>query len=351
MKYTHGKYFAKKRGVAIVTIIVVALLVMVTAGALGARYWYQQQLKPLNQQSTKISITVPTGYSTKQIAQLLQDKHIIRSATAFEWYVRNSDSKNSLKAGQYQLDPSLTVADLVTIIAGGKIQTKLFTILPGQRIDQIRAAFIKAGFVTTDVDAALNSLNYKNYSALVDKPSSATLEGYLYPETFQTTSSTTVKDIISQSLGEMAKALTPDIINKFQKQALSIHQAVTLASIVEQEVSKPYDRQMVAGVFLNRLKANIPLGSDVTYHYAAIITGQQPNPNIDSPYNTRLYAGLPPGPISNVSASSLNAVANPIQSDYLFFVTGDNGTTYYSKTAAEHDAQAAQYCKVLCSSY
>lgn len=350
MKYIHGS-FAKKRGVKMTTLVGVVLLILVIVGVLGARYWYQQELKPLSEQSTKISVVIPTGYSTKQIAQLLQDNHVIRSATAFEWYVRNSDSRDNLKAGQYKLDSSLSVTNLVAIIAGGKIEVKLFTVLPGQRLDQIKAAFIKAGFTAAAVDTAFNPSDYKSYPALINKPSGASLEGYLYPQSFQTTNKTTVQDIVSQSLDEMAKALTPDLIFKFQKQGLTINKAVTLASIVEQEVSKPYDRQMVAGVFLNRLKAGMLLGSDVTYRYASILAGVPPDPSIDSPYNTHLYIGLPPGPISNVSASSLYAIANPIQSDYLFFVTGDNGITYYAKTAAEHDAQAAQYCKVLCSTY
>ena len=93
------------------------------------------------------------------------------------------------------------------------------------------------------------------------------------------------------------------------------------------------------------------LGSDVTYRYAAVLTGQEPTPFIDSPYNTRKYPGLPPGPISNVSKVSLDAVANPTASDYLFFVAGDDGVTYYSKTAAEHEALAKEHCKKLCSTY
>ena len=109
----------------------------------------------------------------------------------------------------------------------------------------------------------------------------------------------------------MAKALTPELIDQFTVQGLSIHKAVTLASIVEQEVSKTADRKMVARVFLNRLKINMALGSDVTYKYAAAVTGQQPSPFIDSPYNTYKNPGLPPGPISNVTISSISAVANP----------------------------------------
>ena len=119
------------------TLVGVVLLILVIVGVLGARYWYQQELKPLSEQSTKISVVIPTGYSTKQIAQLLQDNHVIRSATAFEWYVRNSDSRDNLKAGQYKLDSSLSVTNLVAIIAGGKIEVKLFTVLPGKNVTAI----------------------------------------------------------------------------------------------------------------------------------------------------------------------------------------------------------------------
>jgi UPF0755 protein len=118
--------------------------------------------------------------------------------------------------------------------------------------------------------------------------------------------------------------------------------------MVEQEVSKPADRSQAAQVFLSRLKTGIPLGSDVTAYYGAILNGAKPSTFYDSPYNTLLHKGLPPGPISNVSDSSLQAVANPANTHWLFFVTGDNGTTYFSKTADEHDKLTQQYCHKLC---
>jgi UPF0755 protein len=349
------KYIAYKnqsrRGLMSAVIILSIVFVLLIAGAFSAVHWYQQQLKPLSTKSSKVVVNIPSGYSTSQIADLLQQKYVIKSATAFEWYVRNSDLRDSLKAGQYELDPSDSVQNIAAIIAQGKIQKDLFTILPGQRLDQIRSAFIKSGFKAADVDAALDPSNYKDSPALVAKPTGASLEGYLYPESFQTTSTSMPADIIKQSLAQMSKVLTPDLINQFQKQGLGIHQAVTLASIVEQEVSGTADRKMAAGVFLNRLKIGMVLGSDVTYHYAAVITGQEATPFIDSPYNTRKYAGLPPGPISNVSESSLQAVANPTPSEYLFFVAGDDGKTYFAKTEAEHEQNAKDHCKQLCSTY
>jgi len=351
MRYARGNKIQKRRGLVISLSVLAAIVVVLVVSAITVTVWYQQELKPLSQQSSKVVIEIPVGYSTSQIGKLLQEKHIIRSATAFEWYVRNKGLRDSLQAGQYQLDASQSIPDVVNVIAQGKVQKNLFTILPGQRLDQIKAAMIKAGYKSADVDTALNPANYKNYPALVAKPTASSLEGYLYPETFQTTATTVPADIVKMSLEQMGKVMTPEMIDQFQNQGLSIHKAITLASIVEQEVSSQSDRKMVAGVFLNRLKVNMALGSDVTYHYAAAITGQEPTPFIDSPYNTRKYPGLPPGPISNVSKTSLEAVANPTTSDYLFFVAGDDGKTYFSKTADEHDALAKEHCKKLCSTY
>ena len=114
-------------------------------------------------------------------------------------------------------------------------------------------------------------------------------------------------------------------------------------------MSKQSDRSQAAQVFLKRLKSDISLGSDVTAYYGALLAGQKPSVNYDSPYNTHLHKGLPPGPISNVSASSLNAVAHPADTDWLFFVTGDDGTTHFTRTLEDHEAATAQYCHKLCS--
>ena len=112
---------------------------------------------------------------------------------------------------------------------------------------------------------------------------------------------------------------------------------------------KSADRPVVAQVFLKRYKEDMRLGSDVTAYYGARLAGKEPSLGYDSPYNTRLHSGLPPGPISNVSAGSLEAVAFPAQTDWLYFVAGDDGITHFSKTLQEHEALTAKYCKKLCS--
>lgn len=336
------------------TILLISALSLVFIGcvlAAGLKHWYQTNLKPISQQSAEIIVAIPQGYSTEEIARLLQSEGVIRNATAFEWYIRFAHLRNGLQAGEYKLSSNLSVQEIADMLASGEVNTTLFTILPAQRLDQIGAAFIAAGFSSLDVANALNPANYADHPALATKPPAASLEGYLYPESFLVAASTTPAEIIKLSLDQMVAALTADVLTGFQRQRLTVYQGITLASIVEQEASGADARKMVAGVFLNRLNIGMALGSDVTYHYAADISGQEATPFIDSPYNTRMYAGLPPGPISNVSASSLEAVANPTPSDYLFFVAGDDGNIYYSKTQAEHDALANEHCKILCSTY
>lgn len=332
-------------------IISAVFLLALVACAVVVRSVYEKNLKPLNNSDENIVVTVEPGSPPSKIADTLVEKEVIKSDWAFEWYVRNHNYRDDLKAGTYVLQSSQSIPEIVEVIRSGKVATDLVTILPGKRIDQIKSALVKAGFTEAEVDAALNPANYQNHPALTDKPKEASLEGYLYPESFQKTSETTAKEIVELSLDEMNRYLTPDVRQGFAKQGLTVHQGVILASIVEQEVSKVADKPTVAQVFLKRYKDGMMLGADPTALYGAIVAGQEPSLFYDSPYNTRMYVGLPPGPIGNTSESSLNAVADPSETDWLYFVAGDDGVTYFSKTLEEHEALTKQHCVELCKSY
>lgn len=350
MKYSVASSKTGSRRRIVIGIIGTIVLLLVVA-FVSAWLWYQNELQPASKTSVQKTIVIPEGLGVKQIATLLEQQSIIKNARAFELYLRLNNLVGSLQAGQYALDASNSARSIAITISKGNVQKGQFTILPGQRIDQIEANMVKAGFDKAAVTDAFNADNYKNHPVLAYKPEGLSLEGYLYPETFQTTLSTKPADIVKQSLDEMADVLTPDIIDHLKQQGLTPHQGITLASIVIKEANSTEDRRMVAGVFYNRLRANTLLGSDVTYQYIADVTGQPRSADIDSPYNTRKYRGLPPGPIGTINQSALDAVANPKTSDYLYFVAGDDGTIYYAKTLAEHDALASRYCKVLCSTY
>ncbi|MCA9330963.1 endolytic transglycosylase MltG [Candidatus Saccharibacteria bacterium] len=330
--------------------LTITLAVCALVGGLTAQYMYKQNLKPLSASQKQVQVTIPVGTTVAEIAQTLEEKGVIRAGWAFQWYVRTNGLRDRLQAGTYSLRPNQSVQEVTDVLTNGKIETDLVTILPGQRLDQIRTSLItNAGFSEADVDAALKPSNYIDHPALVDKPVTASLEGYLYPESYQKTADTTPEEIITAALDQMQKHLTPEVRAAFTKQGLTVHEGVILASIVEQEVSKESDRPIVAQVFLTRRKVGMNLGSDVTAFYGAIQAGVEPSVLYDSPYNTRIHLGLPPGPISNVSESSLDAVAHPANTDYLYFVAGDDGNTYFSKTNEEHEALTEKYCKQLCS--
>lgn len=354
MKFNSDKQMKRHRlNRRIFLIIVVLLIVGLVASAAIVRRTYENNLRPVSATTTGQTFTVAPGSSVAVIANELKVQGLVRSDWAFEWYVRNSGLNNQLKAGTYLLNPSMSVQDIAKALTDGKEATDLVTILPAKRLDQVREGLIKAGFTAEEVDAALEPSQYQDHPALSDKPKEASLEGYLYPESFHKTSITKVTDVIRDSLDQLQLRLTPDIRQAISQKGLTVHQGLTLASIIEQEVSdkNASDKPQVAQVLLKRYQIGMPLGADPTAFYAAIINGANPDEvgvGFDSPYNTRRYAGLPPGPIGNVSESSLKAVAYPAETDWLYFVAGDDGKTHFSKTLQEHEALTRQYCTKLC---
>lgn len=327
----------------------VFIILVVVGVVVLARNYYDRNLQSVSSSQTAVVVTIPRGSSVNDIGDLLHQKGLIRSSSVFAQYVRSQNVQSQLQAGTYSLRPSLDVAAIVDILTQGNVVKNLFTILPGQRLDQIKSAMINAGFNTGDVDAAFSPSLYANYPALADKPAGASLEGYLYPDSYQRVATTKPATIVGQSLDEMQQHLTTDIRDGFAAQGLSINDGIILSSMVEKEVSKPADRTQVAQVFLSRRSKGMPLQSDVVTIYGDVLAGQAPSTTYDTPYNVYLHAGLPPTPISNVSDSSMSAVAHPAATSWLYFVSGDDGNTYFSTNLQDHQALTKQYCHKLCS--
>jgi UPF0755 protein len=332
-----------------VWLLLASLLLLAVIGVFISRHVYNSDLQPVSASPKTQIFTVAEGSSVKQISSDLQNSHLIRSAWAFQLYIHSKELSDQLQAGTYALAPNQNTVSIVTTLTKGKVATKLVTILPGRRIDQVRADLINDGFSPAAVDQALQPGQYSDLPTMAFKPADVnTLEGLLWPDSFQKDSTTSPAFIIRESLVEMGQHLTPDVQAAFASEGLTTYQGLTLASIVEQEVNKPADQTQVAQVFLSRLKSNVTLGSDVTADYGAIQAGLAPNLGYDSPYNTLQHPGLPPGPISTVSASALAAAAHPAATNWLYFVTGDDGTTYFSTNLQDHQALTAKYCHKLC---
>ena len=317
-------------------------LIVVAAAVTGFVLWhnYSNSLKPLDNDQTAYPIIIPSGSTSQQIADKLKLAGMIRNPSGFTWYVRLHHLGSKLQAGTYSIKSSYSIPKIANLVAEGKIERNYIIILPAQRIDQIKDVFVNAKFSKAAIDAAFDADRYRDIPVLADLPAGANLEGYLYPDTFQMDTATGPSAIIRESLQEMDSHVTADVKASWAAEGLNIHQAISLASVVENEVAKPSDRTQVAQVFLLRLKQGMRLQSDITANYAAHIGNDA--------YNLYNHDGLPPGPISNVSDVSLQAVAHPADTHWLYFVTGDNGTTYFSTNAQEHEKLTQQYCHKLC---
>ena len=243
-----------------------------------------------------------------------------------------------------------------------------FTIRPGETIFDIKKHLLEVdrkgkdddgnpllNYTEAEIDAAF-SANY-DYPVMASRPAGASLEGFLSPETHNFYSSSSVNDILGRFIEDFGKKVAEnDLEAKYAARGLSLYDGITLASVVQKEAG-PDAQPTVAQVFLSRLSVGIPLGSDVTVSYAldnvdpnrTIYTDNAAALTIDSCYNTRVHAGLPCGPISNPSTSALLAVANPSDTAYLYFLTGDDGMMYYGYTEAEHIQNIYQHCQVLCN--
>ncbi len=346
------KYRAQRRSQRIprrVWWLLIGLTVILIVGSLAVWQKYNNDLKPVSDNQTTQIFTVESGSSVNQIADNLEKAGLIRSAWAMELYTHRKDLGTDLKAGTYALSPSQDLPSVVATLTRGEVATRLVTILPGRRIDQVRADLINSGFTPAAVDSALEPGQYSDMPVLAFKPANVdNLEGLLWPESFQKQPDTDPSTVIRQSLQLMGERLTPDIQAAFAAQGLTTYQGITLASIIIQEVSKPSGQAQVAQVFLSRLKSNMPLGADPTARYGAVLAGKGPSLTYGSVYNTHNRKGLPPTPISTINAASLNAAAHPAATNWLFFVSGDNGTTYFSTNLQDHEKLTEQHCRRLC---
>lgn len=328
-------------------IILVAVLIL-GGGIVGLRSWYQRNLNPVSAVAQSQYFSVASGSSLHQIGVKLKSAGLIRNTRVFETYVRSNELHDKLQAGTYSLSPSMSVNQIVEKMVKGDVARNLLTILPQKRLDEIKQAFAAAGYLSSEIEVAFNPASYRGHPVLASLPAEASLEGFLYPDSFEKQSDTPAKDIVRQSLDLMQKYLTAEVVNGFAARSLNVYQGVILASIVAEETDNPKYQPTVAQVLLSRLQKDMPLQADVTTFYATALSGQPKSLSFESPYNTHLNNGLPPGPISNMTYDALQAVAHPSNTDYLYFVAGDDEKIYFSRTEAEHTEAAAKYCKKKC---
>lgn len=303
----------------------------------------------------KSDFKIDIGDTADTIAANLKSAGIIKNKSAFKLFLKLNRHGGNFKAGLHPLNSAMSASEIVAELEKTNSASVFsFTILPGETIFDVKNKLLKAGYGTIEVTEAFKK--HYDHPILSEKPKDASLEGYLFAETYEFFKDESIENIIKRLLDETNKFVNQnDLRTKYATRGLTLHQGLTIASIIQKETKTDY--QIVAQIFEKRFKNNEKLGSDVTVSYAVTLvdpTRQVYKNNaekleIDSPYNTRKFTGLPPTPISAPGADSLNAVANPSNTDYLYFLTGDDGKMYYSKTDAEHNYNIRQFCQKLCA--
>lgn len=338
----------------VVLIISIGLFVFFILGITGSLVYYNINLKSVDPSSHEnVTFTVTAGEAANTIIANLKKEGLIKNDLVMKVYVKLHPGNP--QAGTYILTKAMSVDEIYDAFLTGKVtrDTKWVTFVEGKRLSYIADVISKNFEYTVDeVNAVLDDKNYiaeliKRYDFLTDDVLKEgiyhPLEGYLFPDTYEFLSDISIKGIIEAMLDNTAIKLS-SYSDKISSSKYSIHELMTLASIVELEGARSDDRRGVAGVFYNRLKIGEPLGSDVTTYYAVNkdFTVDLTFADLYScnGYNTRgsCVKGLPIGPIASPSFASLKATLDPEEHDYLFFVADKNGKTYFSKTNAEHEA-------------
>jgi UPF0755 protein len=303
---------------------------------------------PNSTESTKKSFSVKSGQSLDEIAKNLETAKLIKSDFVFSLYMKASKRAKKIQAGDYQIPANLNMKDVAGIITFGQVNATKITIPEGWTLDQIgdylekqkvvkKADFMAAAKYQADRD--------KKYSFLSEMKEGDSLEGFLYPDTYELSKNADSNEIITKMLTNFDKKFA-DLQSKVSGSGMNTFEVVTLASVVEREAVSQADRKMVAGVFEKRLDLGMPLQSDVTVLYALKSTKKDvsyADTQVDSPYNTYKVAGLPAGPICNPSIVAIDAVLNPTKSNNLYFLAAPDGKVYFSATVEQHNILKAKY--------
>ncbi len=359
--------------------VVIAIVLLLVAVVVGAFLWYQAQLQPLDETDTSVQrVEIKDGSSLNFVAERLEERGLIRSSIAFRIFVNFEGKQAALKAGTCNFTPADSARVILDKLTAGCHDFKSVTFYPGATLEtslyaknkaaeeskalndmSIRASLRVAGYSDEDITRAF-AASYTS-PLFAGKPSSEGYEGYIFGETYYVDLNASAEDVLQMAFDHMYSIVTAEGLEvKFKEQGLNLYQGITLASIVGRELDcegKPTEerkqrcygyQQQIAGVFYNRLKIGMSLGSDVTSIYASDKLGVASAIDVDSPYNTRRYAGLTPGPIATPGKLALLSVANPASGEDLFFLAGDDGLIYFARDAVGHEANIVNHCKIGC---
>jgi len=296
----------------------------------------------------ELVFNIEKGQGSREIALNLEKQGLIQLAPIFRFYVTTVGVSGKLQAGSYLLSAKMNIPQIVEKFVSGEV-IKIELVVP-------------EGYGIIDIEKNLNSFNMDNpdissikakdfkseFVFLKSAPDQISLEGFLFPDTYEFSYQVSREEIIKKMLANFDKKLTPDLRQEIGKQKKTVFQIITMASLIEKEAKTKEDKEIVSGILWKRLKNKIPLQVDATINY---ITRKQTikvsleETKIDSPYNTYIYAGLPYGPICNPGMESIKAAIYPKNSAYWYYLSDLEGKIIFSKTLEEHNIAKYKYLK------
>jgi len=333
-----------------------ALLVLLLA--IGG-FWINSAVKkPFTHKAAEKIITIPPKTSTSAILTKLQQEGIINNATAVSWWLRTFGRGKVLKTGDYQFDSPITPLQVIDKLVRADVATRKITIPEGYNQWEI-AEKLAAPLIGMKEPAPASKDEllplFKNTKLITDlDPKATDLEGYLFPDTYEYTTTTTRAQIIEAMVKRFRKVYTPELMSQAHTMGMNTRQIITMASLIEKEAKVDRDRELISQVYHKRLKMGMNLACDPTVIYGAILAGKykwngkiyQSDLDRLSPYNTYKLPGLPPGPIASPGKRAIEAAVNPSQTDYLFFVVDGvkrDGSHVFTTNGADHERAVANY--------
>ncbi|MBI2913040.1 MAG: endolytic transglycosylase MltG [Chloroflexi bacterium] len=337
------------------TLVMTGLAIWQITESPGAVPDVRPGLSPSPSPGEAVAITIKPGQNPSEIGDLLQEQGVIDSAIQFRVLVALLGYDKMLQAGDYEFDAGTPALTAVYRMRRGVISSRFVTVVEGWRLEQIADALAEKGISREEFLAGALADGY-DFEFLSDLEAGQPLEGYLFPATYYFRRSDTAADIVARMLQAFDQNVTPELRGEAGRAGLTLAEVVTLASIIEREAQVGSERPIMAQVFLKRIRLGIPLEADPTVQYAVAsdATSVQrygywkqelttADLEVDSPYNTYRYYGLPPGPIANPGLDSITAVIRPAKTNYLYFVAKPDGSHAFAETFQEHQENVKKY--------
>lgn len=322
----------------------VALIVII---GFGGYLWLRQLLAPVDPgDTTLIEVKIPLNTSARRVAEILKENNLITSPGFFVFLCRVEGYDAQLKAGIYQFRRSQGLMEIIEDLAEGRVATVRIVVPEGSDLKQIGGILIQQGLGSeADWEQALKKEYQCEFIKSIPE-SERRLEGFLYPDTYLVRKDASLEEVINIMLRRFTRVWNENFASAARSKGLTPYQVVTMASMVEKEALFDEERPRIAGVMYNRLRAGMPLQVDATVLYSLGCHKDKvtfKDLKVDSPYNTYLYTGLPPGPIASPGYESIKAVIYPEKHDYYYYVAMPDGHHWFSSSYEEHVAAKNRY--------